>query len=65
MNDKLIIGMPAGSLADAKRGGNLVTLLKAAGFRKATKTAVRPVSRFIPCCSAGMDAPRNSVPSSP
>ena len=32
MNDKLIIGMPAGSLADAKRGGNLVTLLKAAGF---------------------------------
>lgn len=32
MNDKLIIGMPAGSLADPKRGGNLVTLLKAAGF---------------------------------
>ena len=32
MKDKLIIGMPAGSLADPKRGGNLVTLLKAAGF---------------------------------
>lgn len=32
MNEKLIIGMPAGSLADVKRGGNLVTLLKAAGF---------------------------------
>jgi ATP phosphoribosyltransferase len=30
--DKLIIGMPAGSLADPQRGGNLVTLLKAAGF---------------------------------
>ena len=29
---KLIIGMPAGSLADPKRGGNLVNLLKAAGF---------------------------------
>jgi len=28
----LIIGMPAGSLADPKRGGNLVSLLKAAGF---------------------------------
>jgi ATP phosphoribosyltransferase len=32
MKEKLIIGMPAGSLADPKRGGNLVTLLKAAGF---------------------------------
>ena len=32
MKDKLIVGMPAGSLADPKRGGNLVTLLKAAGF---------------------------------
>ncbi|MGI6137833.1 MAG: hypothetical protein ACOYI9_02260 [Candidatus Hydrogenedentales bacterium] len=32
MNDKLIIGMPAGSLADPKRGGNLITLFKAAGF---------------------------------
>jgi ATP phosphoribosyltransferase len=31
-SDKLIIGMPAGSLADPQRGGNLVTLLKAAGF---------------------------------
>ncbi len=32
MDDKLIIGMPAGSLADPKRGGNLVGLLKASGF---------------------------------
>ncbi|HPU97578.1 MAG TPA: hypothetical protein PLO53_06430 [Candidatus Hydrogenedentes bacterium] len=31
-NTRLIIGMPAGSLADPKRGGNLVTLLKSAGF---------------------------------
>lgn len=30
--DKLIVGMPAGSLADPSRGGNLVTLLKMAGF---------------------------------
>ena len=29
---QLIIGMPAGSLANATRGGNLVHLLKAAGF---------------------------------
>lgn len=29
---KLTIGMPAGSLADPNRGGNLVNLLKAAGF---------------------------------
>jgi ATP phosphoribosyltransferase len=34
MNDKtLTIGMPAGSLADPKRGGNLVQLLDAAGFK--------------------------------
>jgi len=30
--DKLVIGMPAGSLADPKRGGNIVELLRAAGF---------------------------------
>ena len=29
---QLIIGMPAGSLADPKRGGSLVNLLKGAGF---------------------------------
>lgn len=29
---KLIIGMPAGSLANPKRGGNLIELLKNAGF---------------------------------
>ncbi len=31
-SDSLIIGMPAGSLADPKRGGNLVKLLENAGF---------------------------------
>ncbi|MBN1159381.1 MAG: hypothetical protein JXA61_08360 [Bacteroidales bacterium] len=30
--DSLIIGMPAGSLADPKRGGNLIQLLENAGF---------------------------------
>ncbi len=30
---QLKIGMPAGSLASASRGGNLVDLLAAAGFR--------------------------------
>jgi ATP phosphoribosyltransferase len=30
--EKLIIGMPAGSLADPSRGGNLIQLLKHAGF---------------------------------
>ena len=30
--DKLIIGMPAGSLANPTRGGNLVDLLAKAGF---------------------------------
>jgi ATP phosphoribosyltransferase len=32
-NTKLKIGMPAGSLASAQRGGNLVELLGASGFR--------------------------------
>lgn len=31
-DEKLIIGMPAGSLADPGRGGNLIQLLKHAGF---------------------------------
>lgn len=31
-NEKLIIGMPAGSLADPQRGGNLISFLRAAGF---------------------------------
>ena len=29
---KLVIGMPAGSLADPSRGGNLIELLQHAGF---------------------------------
>ncbi len=34
MNDaKLVIGMPAGSLADPNRGGNLISLLEHAGFQ--------------------------------
>lgn len=32
-NNILTIGMPAGSLADANRGGNLIQLLENAGFR--------------------------------
>jgi ATP phosphoribosyltransferase len=32
MKDKLVIGMPAGSLADPNRGGNLVGLLRDSGF---------------------------------
>jgi ATP phosphoribosyltransferase len=31
-SEKLIIGMPAGSLANASRGGNLIQLLNNAGF---------------------------------
>lgn len=31
-DDKLIVGMPAGSLADPNRGGNLIGLLKHAGY---------------------------------
>jgi ATP phosphoribosyltransferase len=31
-SEKLIIGMPAGSLANASRGGNLIQLLNTAGF---------------------------------
>lgn len=30
--ERLIVGLPAGSLADASRGGNLISLLKNAGF---------------------------------
>ncbi len=33
LNDQLIIGMPAGSLANPSRGGNLVELLENAGFK--------------------------------
>lgn len=32
-SEKLIVGMPAGSLANAKRGGNLIDLLEKAGFK--------------------------------
>lgn len=31
-DERLIVGLPAGSLADASRGGNLISLLKNAGF---------------------------------
>jgi ATP phosphoribosyltransferase len=33
MDNRLIIGMPAGSLATATRGGNLISLLEQAGFK--------------------------------
>ena len=31
-NEKLVIGMPAGSLANPKRGGNLISFLEHSGF---------------------------------
>ena len=31
-DDKLVIGLPAGSLADPNRGGSLIRFLKDAGF---------------------------------
>lgn len=43
-NDTLIIGMPAGSLADPNRGGNLMQLLEAAGFRTKGYDAGGPTS---------------------
>jgi ATP phosphoribosyltransferase len=43
-NSTLIIGMPAGSLADAQRGGNLVELLKDCGFRTSGYTTGGPSS---------------------
>lgn len=33
MEDQLVIGMPAGSLANPNRGGNLINLLEDAGFK--------------------------------
>lgn len=46
---KLIIGMPAGSLADPKRGGSLVNLLKGAGFHTKGYDQGGPTS--FPFCS--------------
>ncbi len=43
---QLIIGMPAGSLANPKRGGNLVQLLEKAGFRTKGYESGGP-SKFI------------------
>lgn len=43
-NETLIIGMPAGSLADSNRGGNLMQLLEAAGFRTRGYDAGGPTS---------------------
>ena len=42
----LIIGMPSGSLADPKRGGNLITLLENAGFKTSGYDAGGP-SKFV------------------
>jgi ATP phosphoribosyltransferase len=47
MNDDVLrIGMPAGSLADPNRGGNLVQLLEQAGFRTAGYQSGGP-SKFL------------------
>jgi len=43
-NERLIIGMPAGSLADPNRGGNLMQLLEASGFRTRGYDAGGPTS---------------------
>lgn len=44
MSETLIIGMPAGSLADPNRGGNLMQLLEASGFRTKGYDAGGPTS---------------------
>jgi ATP phosphoribosyltransferase len=43
-NQQLIIGMPAGSLANATRGGNLIQLLDDAGFKTSGYEAGGPTS---------------------
>lgn len=45
-NSKLIIGMPAGSLANPNRGGNLITLLENSGFKTKGYESGGP-SKFI------------------
>ncbi len=63
-NDTLIIGMPAGSLADPNRGGNLMQLLEAAGFRTKGYDAGGPIPfRESPFCMVGMAGRRSLVPS--
>ena len=44
MNDNLIIGMPAGSLANSTRGGNLVKFLENSGFTTKVYEAGGPTS---------------------
>lgn len=45
MDNKLVVGMPAGSLANPGRGGNLIDLLESAGFKTSGYDAGGP-SRF-------------------
>lgn len=46
---RLVVGMPAGSLADPKRGGNLVALLEGAGFKTSGYESGGPTS--FPTCA--------------
>jgi ATP phosphoribosyltransferase len=57
MNDgeKLCIGMPAGSLADPNRGGNLIHLLEQAGFKTKGYTGGGPSSFSTVGCFYGWD----------
>ncbi len=57
MNDgkKLCIGMPAGSLADPNRGGNLINLLEQAGFKTKGYNSGGPSSFSTLGCFYGWD----------
>ncbi|MFP4500684.1 MAG: hypothetical protein ACLFTT_06760 [Candidatus Hydrogenedentota bacterium] len=52
---KLVIGMPAGSLANPNRGGNLITLLKHAGFPTKGYDAGGPTSFPLHSMLVGWD----------
>lgn len=52
---KLVIGMPAGSLADPNRGGNLIALLKHAGFPTKGYDAGGPTSFPLNAMLVGWD----------
>ncbi|HNR30265.1 MAG TPA: hypothetical protein PKI11_05210 [Candidatus Hydrogenedentes bacterium] len=56
MNEaRLVIGMPAGSLADPNRGGNLIALLKHAGFPTKGYDAGGPTSFPLHAMLVGWD----------
>ncbi|MDQ1257515.1 MAG: phosphoribosyltransferase [Candidatus Hydrogenedentes bacterium] len=55
IDDRLIIGMPAGSLADASRGGNLVDLLRDSGFPTRGYDVGGPSTFPVNTCLMGWD----------